>query len=118
MQKNYASQPATVEASRRYSPAPFVGVTIRTVEGSPQRDQICTSFVERANLSVRHFTKRFTRLGLGWSRKLENHRHAVSLFVTAYNFCKVHRTLGTTPAVAAGVTDHTWAVEELFTTIS
>ncbi len=113
MQKNYASPIATVEASRRYSPAPFIGVTIRTVAGAPRRDRICTSFVERANLSVRHFNKRFVRLGLGWSRKLENHRHSVALFVATHNFCKVHTTLGCTPAVGAKITDHAWTVEEL-----
>jgi hypothetical protein len=62
---------------------------------------------------VRHFNKRFARLGLGWSRKLENHRHSIALFVVAYNFCKVHSTLGCTPAVGAKLTDHTWSVEEL-----
>jgi hypothetical protein len=64
-------------------------------------------------LSVRHFNKRFVRLGLGWSRKLENHRAAVSLFVAAHNFCKVHTTLGTTPAVGLKLTDHAWTIEEL-----
>jgi len=71
MQKNFASPPAEVEASRRYSPAPFIGVTIRTIAGLPRADRICTSHVERVNLTVRHFTKRFARLGLGYSRKLK-----------------------------------------------
>jgi hypothetical protein len=62
---------------------------------------------------VRHFNKRFVRLGLGWSRKLNNHRAAVSLFVATHNFCKVHSTLGTTPAVGLKLTDHVWTVEEL-----
>jgi hypothetical protein len=53
------------------------------------------------------------RLGLGWSRKLENHKAAISLFVAAYNFCKVHSALGCTPAVGAKLTDHTWTIEEL-----
>jgi hypothetical protein len=81
--------------------------------GAPRHDRICTSHVERANLTVRHFNKRFVRLGLGWSRKLENHKAAISVFVAAYNFCKVHSTLGCTPAVAAKLTDRTWTVEEL-----
>ena len=113
MQKNYQAPASQVQASRRYSPAPFIGVTIRTVAGAPRRDRICTSHIERANLSVRHFNKRFTRLGLGWSRKLDNHRSAVALFVAAHNFCKVHSTLGCTPAVGAKLTDHDWTVEEL-----
>jgi IS1 family transposase len=113
MQKNYAATPPEIEAVRRYSPAPFIGVTIIVKAGTPRRDRICTSFVERSNLSVRHFTKRFARLGLGWSRKLANHRHAISLFVCAYNSCKVHSTLGCTPAVGAKITDHNWTIEEL-----
>jgi IS1 family transposase len=113
MVKQYATTPGEVEAKRRYSPAPFTGVTIKVRAGAPRADRICTSFVERQNLSVRHFTKRFGRLGLGWSRKLDNHRAAVSLFVAAHNFCKVHSSLGCTPAVGAGLTDHNWSVEEL-----
>jgi hypothetical protein len=65
------------------------------------------------NFSVRHFNKRFARLGLGWARKLENHKHAISLFIAANNFCKVHNTLGTTPAHGVGITDRPWTIEEL-----
>jgi hypothetical protein len=64
-------------------------------------------------LSVRTFNRRFTRLSLGWSRKLNYHRHAVALFVAAHNFVKKHSTLKTTPAVAAGLTDHAWSIGEL-----
>lgn len=113
MQKKYATTPGVVQAARRYSPAPYVGVTIETIAGAPRADRVCTSHVERCNLTVRHFNKRFVRLGLGWSRKLENHRASVALFVAAYNFCKVHTTMGCTPAVALKLTDHTWKVEEL-----
>ncbi len=113
MVKQFATPLGQVEAARRYSPAPFVGVKVRVKAGNPRRDRICTSHVERANLTVRHFNKRFVRLGLGWSRKLENHKAANSLFVAAYNFCKVHSTLGCTPAVGAKLTDHSWSVEEL-----
>jgi IS1 family transposase len=112
-QKNFAAPQTEVEASRRYSPTPFIGVTKRVKAGNPRRDLICTSHVERVNLSVRHFNKRFVRLGLGWSRKLENHRFAISLFVCAHNWCKVHSTLGCTPAVGMKLTDHTWTVKEL-----
>jgi IS1 family transposase len=109
--KQYAAAPGEVEASRRYSPAPFVGIKRHIKAGNPRRDRICTSHVERANLTVRHFNKRFARLGLGWSRKLENHKAAASLFVATYNFCKIHSTLGCTPAVGAKLTDHAWPVE-------
>jgi len=83
------------------------------VAGAPRRDRICTSFVERQNLSVRHFNKRFARLGLGWSRKLDNHKAAIALFVAAYNFCKVHSALGCTPAVGAKLAKETWTIEKL-----
>jgi len=102
-----------LEAQRRYSPPRCTGVRVRVRAGAPSADKISTSFVERANLSLRHFTKRFARLGLGYSRKLANHRHAISLFVAAYNFCKIHNTLGTTPAHGLRITDKTWTVEEL-----
>jgi len=81
-------------------------------------DKICTSHIERLNLSVRTFNRRFTRLCLGFSRKLSNHRYSVALFVVAYNFCKVHSTLGCTPAVGARLTDHVWTVEELVKRLS
>jgi IS1 family transposase len=113
MQKNYDAPKPEIEAKRRYSPAPFVGVTVEVKAGNPREDRICTSFVERQNLTVRHFNKRFARLGLGWSRKLDNHQHAVALFVCAHNFVRIHSTLGTTPAVGAGVADKPWTPEEL-----
>lgn len=113
MQKQFAATPGLTEAKRRYSPAPFIGVKIRVKAGAPRRDRINTSFVERVNLSVRHFNRRFTRLGLGWSRKLENHRAAISLFIAAHNWCKVHSTLGCTPAVGAKLATETWTVERL-----
>jgi hypothetical protein len=69
--------------------------------------------VERTDLSVRHFNKRFARLSLGYSKTLQNHKHALALFVCAYNFCKIHSTLGFTPAVGIGLADHAWTVEEL-----
>jgi len=113
MQKNYQSDGVQTDSGRRYSPGEFVSVTIETKAGAPHIDKIGTSFVERVNLTVRTFNRRCLRLGLGYSKKLENHRHSVALFVAAYNFCKKHNTLGATPAVGAGLTDHVWTVEEL-----
>ena len=114
MQKLYAT-PFDVkgEAARRYSAPKCIGVKVRIQAGAPRADRINTSFVERANLTVRHFNKRFARLGLGYSRKLENHRHAIALFVCAYNFCKAHSTLGCTPAVGVGLATETWKIEKL-----
>ena len=113
MQKHYAATSPQKESSRRYSPAPFVGVDIRIKIGNPDRTKISTSYVERTNLTVRHFNKRFTRLGIGWSKKLENHKSALVIFVAVYNLVKIHRTTGTTPAHAAGLTDKAWTIEEL-----
>jgi transposase-like protein/IS1 family transposase len=104
---------AEAEAARRYSPATCTGVKIKVRVGNPRRDRIGTSFVERSNLTLRHFNKRFARLGLGYSRKLCNHRYAIALFVAAYNFCKVHSTLGCTPAVGVKLTGETWTIERL-----
>ncbi len=74
---------------------------------------INTSYVERQNLSVRMTNRRFTRLTNGFSKKMENHIAAVALGYFAYNFIKIHRTLRTSPAMAAGVTDRLWDVAEL-----
>ncbi len=93
-------------------------IQLRTIAGLPDVDKICTSHVERLNLTVRTFNRRFTRLCVGWSRKLQNHRNAVALFAVAYNFCKRHQTLSCTPAVGARLTDHVWTIEELITRLS
>lgn len=113
MVKHFATPLGQVEAKRRYSPAPFLGVSVRVKAGNPRRDRICTSHVERQNLTVRHFNKRFARLSLGYSKTLENHRYALALFVCAYNFCKVHSTMGCTPAVALKLAGETWTIEKL-----
>jgi hypothetical protein len=81
---------------------------------------ICTSHVERNNLTIRHFIKRFTRftrLTLCFSKKLENLAAAVALHVAYYNFCRVHGTTRITPAMAAGITDHVWELDELLAAI-
>jgi hypothetical protein len=74
---------------------------------------ISTSYVERSNLSIRMNNRRFTRLTNGFSKKLDNHSAAVSLYVAHYNLCRVHETLRSTPAVAQGITDHAWSIGEL-----
>jgi len=106
------------DAARRYGPPICTGIKIETVFGRPIPARICTSFIERANLTVRTYVRRFVRLGIGYSKKLRNHRLAVSLFVASYNFVKKHGTLGTSPAVAAKLTDHIWTVEELLANIA
>jgi IS1 family transposase len=99
------------DAAHRYSPAAVVAVSREVLSGVPEH--ISTSYVERENLSMRMASRRFTRLTNGFSKKLDNHVAAVSLYVAHYNFCRVHETLGTTPAVALGLADRTLAIGEL-----
>ena len=103
------------EARRRYSPSECVGTETQVVQGKPDPAHISTSYVERQNLTMRMSMRRFTRLSNGFSKKLENHMHAISLHFLHYNFARPHRSLGnmTTPAMAAGVSDHVWSAEEI-----
>lgn len=105
---------------RRYSSGECTGALKSPVIGNPDERHISTSFAEASNLTMRMRNRRMTRSTNGYSKKLENHMHAVSLFMMAYNFVHVHHTLTkgrkgvhTTPAMAAGVTDHVWKVEEV-----
>lgn len=100
---------------RRYSPAEVESVEVVPVCGNPDPKRICTSIVERSNLSVRMGTRRFMRLTKAFSKKWENHWAAVSLWYTFYNFCRVHKSLRVTPAMAAGITDRVWGISELLT---
>jgi IS1 family transposase len=113
-------QPADVDAARRYSPAVCTGIQKQWVMGNPDMSTVSTSYVERANLSIRMQQRRFTRLTNGFSKKAENHAHSVSLYFMFYNFCRAHQTLTkanggikTTPAMSAGLTDHVWTIEEI-----
>lgn len=108
--KKYASDPGR-EASRRYSPAHVVAVDREVVSGVPMH--ISTSYVERSNLSLRMGARRLTRLTNGFSKKVENHVAAISLYVANYNFCRVHEAHRVTPAMQLGVTDHVWSIGEL-----
>jgi IS1 family transposase len=101
------------EIETRYSPARCIGCTSKDVSGTPDPKHISTSFVERQNWTVRTTMRRYTRLSNGFSRKLENHAAATALNYFAYNFIKIHRTLRTSPAMAAGVTDRLWDVQDL-----
>jgi hypothetical protein len=80
--------------------------------------RISTSYVERSNLTMRMSMRRFTRLTNGYSKKVENHAAMVAVYFTWYNFGRVHHTLKTTPAVAAGVADHVWSVDEMVELLS
>jgi IS1 family transposase len=104
---------ASPEAQRRYSPPVCLGTNATVVSGEPDRDHVSTSYVERQNLTMRMSMRRFTRLTNAFSKKVENLAAAVSLHFMHYNFCRVHKTLGTTPAAAAGIADHVWTLDEL-----
>jgi IS1 family transposase len=104
---------ATPEGERRYSPAEVVATERVPCVGNPDPDRICTSIVERQNLSMRMGIRRFTRLTNGFSKKFENHWAAVALWFGFYNFCRVHKSLRVTPAMAAGISDHVWTVREI-----
>lgn len=93
-----------------------MGCESHTVTGSPDPKHINTSYIERHNLSVRMTARRFTRLTNAFSKKIENHIASVALAYFAYNFIKIHRTLRTTPAMAAGVADRLWEVSDLVAT--
>lgn len=101
------------EDSRRYSPAEYTGSEIKVIEGNPHMSLVSTSYVERQNLTMRMHMRRFTRLTNAFSKKIENHMHAISLYFMFYNFCKIHKTLRVTPAMEAGLTDRVWELTDI-----
>lgn len=90
---------------RKYSPSEFNGSTKRRISGNPDAKKVSTSHVERHNLNIRMSLRRFTRLTNAFSKKIDNHIHALSLYFVHYNFCRIHKTLKMSPAMAAGVSD-------------
>ena len=101
------------EEVRRYSPARCIGAEMKPIIGSPDPKQVSTSYIERQNLTMRMHMRRFTRLTNGFSKKIENHGHAIALHFIHYNFVRIHQTLRVTPAMEAGLTDHAWSLEEI-----
>jgi IS1 family transposase len=112
--KMYGPEPG---GEKRYSPAVCIGTDTRIVKGQPEKAHISTSYVERHNLTMRMSMRRFTRLTNAFSKKLENHMHNLALYFMYYNFARPHQTLSkpypTTPAMAVGVADHIWDIEEI-----
>ncbi len=101
------------EGEKRYSPPECIGCYGKKVEGRPDARHVSTSFVERQNLTMRMSIRRFTRLTNAFSKKLENHALSVALHYMHYNFCRIHKTLKITPAMAAGVTDRLWDMTDV-----
>ncbi len=108
--KMYGQAP---EGQRRYSPPECIGARKTRVEGDPDPKHVSTSYVERQNLTMRMHMRRFTRLTNAFSKKVENHAPAVALHFMYYNFCRIHKTLRVTPAMAAKVTDRLWDVVDI-----
>lgn len=103
--KLYGEPAGPKTSERRYSPAVCTGAKKVWVSGDPDRGLVSTSHVERQNLTMRMGMRRFTRLTNGFSKKLENHLHMLSLYFVHYNFCRAHKSLRMAPAMAAGVSD-------------
>lgn len=110
LQKIYGTP---IEGQKRYSPAECIGCAQRVIEGNPDPRHISTSYVERQNLTMRMSMRRFTRLTNGFSKKVENHALSVALHYMHYNFCRIHKSLRITPAMAARVTDRVWTITDI-----
>lgn len=109
--KIYGGSPDSVKG--RYSPAECTGARKARIEGNPDPKHVSTSFSERSNLTLRMHMLRFTRLTNAFSKKVENHAHAVALHMMYYNFVRIHATLRTTPAMAAAVTKRLWEMTDV-----
>lgn len=113
LQKLYGKQGDAKNPATRYSPGVCTGVKVEAMTGNPDPRHINTSYVERQNLTMRMSMRRFTRLTNAFSKKVYNLSAAVALHFMYYNFCRVHQTLKTTPAVASGLANHVWTIEEI-----
>lgn len=101
------------EGQRRYSPPEVIGAEIHVIQGKPDKTHVSTSYVERQNLTMRMSMRRFTRLTNAFSKKLDNHEHAIALHFMYYNFGRIHKSLRLTPAMEAGIADHVCSLEEI-----
>jgi IS1 family transposase len=104
---------ASLETETRYSPAVCIGCDMKALSGNPNPKHVSTSFVERQNLTMRMHIRRFTRLTNAFSKKIENHAHAVALHFMYCNYVRIHQTLRATPAMESGLSDHAWSLQEL-----
>ena len=102
-----------IDGEHRYSPAECTGTRKDFISGNPKEKHISTSYVERQNLTMRMNLRRFTRLTNAFSKKVENHSHAIALHFMYYNFVRIHKTLRVTPAMQAGLAKRLWSIEDL-----
>ena len=96
-----------------YSPGCCIGCDMKVVSGNPDPQHVSTSYVERHNLTMRMSMRRFTRLANAFSKKTQNHAAMVAIHAVHYNFARIHKTLRFTPAMACGLSDHVWSLEEI-----
>lgn len=111
--KHYGDATGTKGHERKYSPAQCTGATKEAIFGNPIMEDVGTSHIERQNLTMRMGMRRFTRLTNAFSKKAENHAYAVALHFMHYNFVRTHKTLRMTPAMAAGLVESPWEVEDI-----
>ncbi len=111
--KHYGEPTGQKTNERKYSPAECTGTRKVKISGDPVRADVSTSHVERQNLTMRMQMRRFTRLTNAFSKKVESHAYAVALHFMHYNFARQHQTLRVSPAMAAGITDRLWGVEDI-----
>jgi len=111
--KLYGESSTSPEAARRYSPIECVGTRKSTITRNPDPKHISTSYTERHNLTMRMSMRRFTRLTNAFSKRVENHCHALAFYFVFYNFVRIHTTLRITPAMAAEISDRLWSMEDV-----
>jgi IS1 family transposase len=109
--KLYGAAPESFKG--RYNPADCIGARKDAIEGKPDMKHVSTSYVERQNLNMRMGMRRFTRLTNAFSKKFENHFHMIALYTLFYNFARIHKTLKMSPAMAAGIADTLWSMEDI-----
>jgi hypothetical protein len=111
--KLYGNETSGQGHERKYSPSECMGARKDAITGKPDPKHISTSYTERANLTMRMSMRRFTRLTNAFSKKFENHEHMVALYALWYNFVRIHKTLRTSPAMAAGIESRLWSMEDV-----